>query len=144
MSREDHRDPSHSLHGARRSIPCSALIFLLWIFLRFNWNFQRVQACDCVLPTCYATNHFENARLATERTPWWRHPRHAETCRRLTNVWRICILVHVDVKHQSYQNMNVIWKQHKNEEFSAEKKRYSTLVQKQEVLWNLYVGPNWW
>ena len=85
----------HLVGFITKNISFSVLIFLLWIFLCFNWNFQHVQVCDCVLPTCYATNHFEGARLATERTPWWWHLRHVETCRRLINVWHVCIFVHV-------------------------------------------------
>ena len=57
---------------------------------------QSVCLCACVfLPTHYAMNHFEGVTLATERIPWWWRPWRAETCSRLTDVWRVYILVHV-------------------------------------------------
>jgi len=56
---------------------------------------QRVQVCGCVLPTYCAMGHFEGAALATERTPWWRRLWHAKTCRKITNVWCVYILVHI-------------------------------------------------
>jgi hypothetical protein len=62
MSSEDCTAPTHSLHGARRTIPCSVLIFVLWTFWCFNCT------CKCVtvfLPPYYATYHFEGVMLAT-------------------------------------------------------------------------------
>jgi len=40
---------------------------------------MRVQMYGCVF-THFATHHFEDATLASERTPWWWHHWHAETC----------------------------------------------------------------
>jgi len=44
---------------------------------------MHLQVYGCVF-THLAMHHFEDAMLATERTQWWWHQWHAETCRRFT------------------------------------------------------------
>lgn len=49
------------------------------------------------LHTYFATDHFEGATLHSERTSRWWHLCRAKTCRRLTNIWCVYILIHVDL-----------------------------------------------
>ena len=49
----------------------------------------------CFLPTYFATDHFEGATLASERTARWWHLERAETCNRFSAVWCVYSVVHV-------------------------------------------------
>jgi len=50
------------------------------------WNMFRHNRGAIIMPQ-NATDHFEGATLATERTPWRWCQRSAETCSRLISVW---------------------------------------------------------